>query len=69
MQDIRKVAIYCRVRTEEQASEGYSIAAQLQTLRQYTQLYGWEVAEEFVDEEISGKNKRAPCHAKACGRR
>ncbi|MFD1637627.1 recombinase family protein [Evansella tamaricis] len=56
MNDIKQVAIYCRVSTEEQATEGYSISAQLQTLRQYTQLYGWEVAEEYVDEGISGKN-------------
>ncbi|MCU9602249.1 recombinase family protein [Pallidibacillus thermolactis] len=56
MNEIKKVAIYCRVSTEEQATEGYSIAAQLQTLRHYSQLYGWEVAEEYVDEGISGKN-------------
>ncbi|MCR2822738.1 recombinase family protein [Lederbergia panacisoli] len=56
MDKIRKVAIYCRVSTEEQAREGYSIQAQLQTLRQYAQLYGWEIAEEYVDEGISGKN-------------
>ncbi|MEK4826684.1 recombinase family protein [Niallia sp. FSL W8-0951] len=56
MHEIKRVAIYCRVSTEEQATEGYSISAQLQTLRQYTQLYGWEIAEEYVDEGISGKN-------------
>ncbi|WP_230200263.1 recombinase family protein [Bacillus niameyensis] len=56
MGEIKRVAIYCRVSTEEQAAEGYSISAQLQTLRQYTQLYGWQVAEEYVDEGISGKN-------------
>ncbi|MEK5521091.1 recombinase family protein [Heyndrickxia sp. FSL W8-0423] len=56
MEEIKNVAIYCRVSTEEQATEGYSISAQLQTLRQYTQLYGWKVAEEYVDEGISGKN-------------
>lgn len=56
MSNIKSVAIYCRVSTEEQASEGYSISAQLQTLRQYTQLYGWQIAEEYVDEGISGKN-------------
>jgi site-specific DNA recombinase len=33
--EIKKVAIYARVSTEEQAKEGYSITAQLQTLRQY----------------------------------
>ncbi|MEA3321510.1 MAG: recombinase family protein [Bacillota bacterium] len=58
MNDIKSVAIYCRVSTEEQASEGYSISAQLQTLRQYTSLCGWQIAEEYVDEGISGKNLR-----------
>lgn len=56
MHEIKCVAIYCRVSTEEQLNDGYSIPAQLQTLRQYTQLYGWEIAEEYVDEGISGKN-------------
>lgn len=56
MNKIKSVAIYCRVSTEEQANEGYSISAQLQTLRQYTSLYGWQIAEEYVDEGISGKD-------------
>ncbi|MGV2939306.1 recombinase family protein [Mesobacillus sp. LC4] len=56
MNEIKSVAIYCRVSTEEQASEGYSISAQLHTLRQYASLYGWQIAEEYVDEGISGKN-------------
>lgn len=54
--EIKKVAIYARVSTEEQASEGYSISAQLQTLRQYANLYGWEISNEYVDEGISGKS-------------
>ncbi|WP_214482829.1 recombinase family protein [Bacillus sp. SM2101] len=56
MIEIKNVAIYCRVSTEEQASEGYSISAQLQTLRQYVHLYDWQIAEEYVDEGISGKD-------------
>lgn len=54
--EIKNVAIYARVSTEEQASEGYSINAQLQTLRQYANLYNWGIADEYVDEGISGKN-------------
>lgn len=54
--EIQKVAIYARVSTEEQAKEGFSIAAQLQTLRQYAQIYNWEVVDEYVDEGISGKS-------------
>ena len=56
MKDIKSVSIYVRVSTEEQASEGYSISAQLQSLRQYAHLYGWQIAEVYVDEGISGKN-------------
>lgn len=56
MNEIKRVAIYCRVSTEEQASEGYSITAQLQTLRNYAGLYGWQVVKEYVDEGVSGKN-------------
>lgn len=56
MNEIKSVAIYCRVSTEEQASEGYSISAQLQTLRQYAHLYGWRISGEYVDEGISGKD-------------
>jgi site-specific DNA recombinase len=54
--DIQRVAIYARVSTEEQAKEGFSITAQLQTLRQYAQIYNWEVVDEYVDEGISGKS-------------
>ncbi|WP_246483862.1 recombinase family protein [Heyndrickxia vini] len=56
MNEIKSVAIYVRVSTEEQATEGYSISAQLQTLRQYATLYGWQISEEYVDEGISGKD-------------
>ncbi len=56
MEEIRKVALYCRVSTEEQANEGYSIQAQLQTLRHYAKLYNWHISNEYVDEGISGKN-------------
>lgn len=56
MNEIKRVAIYCRVSTEEQANEGYSITAQLQTLRNYAGLYGWQVVKEYVDEGVSGKN-------------
>ncbi|WP_312522464.1 recombinase family protein [Anaerospora sp.] len=50
-----KVAIYVRVSTEEQAEHGYSIDAQLNTLRDYCRLYNKEVFHEYVDRGISGK--------------
>ena len=50
-----RVAIYARVSTEEQAEHGYSIDAQLDNLREYCKLHNKEVAGEYVDRGISGK--------------
>ncbi len=54
-----KVAIYARVSTEEQAEQGYSIDAQLDTLRDYCRRNGKEIYDEYVDAGISGKPERA----------
>ena len=59
-----KVAVYARVSTEEQAEHGYSIEAQLDTLRQYCQLYHRRIVGEYVDRGVSGKEmtKRLELH-------
>ncbi len=49
------MAIYARVSTEEQAEHGYSIDAQLDTLREYSQQNGKVVVGEYVDRGVSGK--------------
>ena len=54
-QPMLKVAVYARVSTEEQAEHGYSIEAQLDTLRQYCQLYHRRIVGEYVDRGVSGK--------------
>lgn len=51
-----KVAIYARVSTEEQAEQGYSIEAQLDTLRNYCKKNSLEIYEEYVDAGFSGKS-------------
>lgn len=51
-----RVAIYARVSTEEQAEHGYSIDAQLDTLRKYCDIYKWEIVGEYVDRGVSGKS-------------
>lgn len=53
-----RVAIYARVSTEEQAEHGYSIDAQLDTLRKYCELYNRVVAGEYVDRGVSGKSMK-----------
>lgn len=49
-------AIYCRVSTEEQATEGFSIHAQKDKLTKYAELHDWTIDDLYVDDGISGKN-------------
>ena len=51
-----KTAIYVRVSTEEQATEGFSINAQKDKLTKYAEVNDWEVVDYYVDDGISGKN-------------
>lgn len=53
--EVKTIAIYVRVSTEEQAEEGFSIQAQLETLRQYAKKEGYHIYKEYKDEGISGK--------------
>lgn len=51
-----KGVIYARVSTEEQATEGYSIAAQKEALQEYARLRQIDIVDQFVDEGRSGKS-------------
>lgn len=53
-------ALYIRVSSREQAEEGYSLAAQEATLRQYCKALGWHVQNVYKDEGISGKSLKRP---------
>lgn len=55
-----RTAIYCRVSTEEQAREGFSIAAQKRTLTQFCSQKGWQIEGIYTDEGLSGKNTKRP---------
>lgn len=57
-QQNKKVAIYCRVSTTEQAEEGYSIKEQERLIREYCVNQGYEVYKVFSDAGISGKDIR-----------
>ena len=50
----QRVAVYARVSSQEQATEGVSIEAQIAALRAYARSQGWEVADEYVDAGYSG---------------
>ncbi len=57
-----RVAIYTRVSTEDQAKEGYSLAAQKERLGAYCDAQGWDVAEFYVDEGHSGRSTKRPAY-------
>lgn len=52
----KKVAIYCRVSTLEQAEEGYSIKEQERLLREYCYNNHYEIFKVYSDAGISGKD-------------
>ena len=52
----KRVAIYCRVSTIEQAEEGYSIDEQNIKIREYCEREGHEIYNLYEDRGISGKN-------------
>ena len=58
--DVKRVAIYIRVSTYEQAQEGYSIDEQKERLVQYCKAMGWVVSEIYIDHGFSGANLERP---------
>lgn len=62
MSDWIRAALYARVSTEEQADQGYSLAAQLQMLRDFCEVFEMDIAGEYVDDGYSGTNTRRPAY-------
>lgn len=57
---IMKAAVYCRVSTMEQATDGYSIGEQKERLKHYANAQGYEVVGVYSDEGFSGKDLLRP---------
>ena len=57
---VLRVGIYARVSSQEQATEGVSIDAQVALLRSYAQTQGWQIAGEYVDAGHSGNTDERP---------
>ena len=55
-----RCAIYTRVSTEEQAKEGYSLAAQDERLRSHAKSQGWAVYKLYVDDGYSAASRNRP---------
>jgi site-specific DNA recombinase len=56
----KRAILYARVSTDEQARSGYSLAQQLEALRDYAALEGYEVIEEVADPGQSGASLERP---------
>src|SRR5215213_2628307 len=56
----KRAILYARVSTEEQARSGYSLAQQLEALRDYAARAGYEVLEEVTDPGQSGASLERP---------
>jgi site-specific DNA recombinase len=56
----KRAILYARVSTEEQARTGYSLAQQMEALREYAAHEGYEVLEEIADPGQSGASLERP---------
>ncbi len=56
----KRAILYARVSTHEQARSGYSLAQQLEALREYATREGYEVLEEVSDPGQSGASLERP---------
>ena len=50
-----RVAIYCRVSTEDQAREGFSLPEQRERLEQFCKFKNYEIIDYYEDAGISAK--------------
>jgi site-specific DNA recombinase len=56
----KRAILYARVSTDEQARSGYSLAQQLEALRDYAKREGYEILEEVQDPGQSGASLERP---------
>src|SRR5918997_4894787 len=56
----KRAILYARVSTDEQARSGYSLAQQMEALREYAVREGYEVVEEVTDPGQSGASLARP---------
>src|ERR671913_369560 len=57
---LKRAILYARVSTDEQARSGYSLAQQIEALREYAAREGYEVLEEVSDPGQSGESLERP---------
>ena len=56
----KRAILYTRVSTDEQARSGYSLAQQIEALREYAAREGYEVLEEIQTPDRAGRVLHVP---------
>lgn len=59
-ENIKNVAVYTRVSTEDQARMGFSLESQLEKLKAYCFSRDWNIFKIYVDDGYSGRNINRP---------
>lgn len=59
-----RIAVYCRVSTDEQAEQNISIPAQQSRITSYCHAKNWQIVDYYIDEGYSGKNLDRPAMKK-----
>ncbi|KKX53507.1 recombinase family protein [Brevibacillus borstelensis] len=62
-----RTVVYIRVSTEEQASDGFSMAAQKERLTAYISSQGWTLSTIYADEGFSAKDTKRPALQRMLG--
>ncbi len=58
----KRIALYARVSTDDQAREGFSLPAQVKRLRAFCLAQGWVLASEYIEDGFSGRDIRRPAY-------
>src|ERR687886_680430 len=56
----KQAILYCRVSTDEQVRSGFSLAQQMEAVREYANREGYEILEEVTDPGQSGASLERP---------
>ena len=65
--NVMKTAIYVRVSSLEQATEGYSVSVQKEKLLHYAKAQGYEIVDIYSDEGFSGSSLSRPAVERMIG--
>ena len=64
-----RAALYCRVSTDDQAKEGFSLDAQRRKLADFCAARGWDVAGVYIDDGYSARSTDRPAYERMLAER